>query len=212
MRALARRAGLSVTTLYNLFGSKEEILLALIQDGVDSVRPVVEAESASDPLAALQRLAVSPAAYLAQHARVFQPMIAAGLYQSGGRSPQMQAFYGTLIVAIEPLVKAAQDAGYVTEDVSARLIASAIFYAFRGAVEDWGCGLIGHDALARRIQVGVHFVLLAVAADKARKSLQRNVETLQTRAIQDLAVLFPGLGPAPVTRPAAMRKQRRASP
>ena len=205
MRALAGRAGFSVTTLYNLFGSKDEILLALIQEGVASVQPIIDAQSESDPLAALERLTVIPAAFLARNAGLFQPMIAAGLYQNGGRTPQMQTFYGTLVVAIENLVKAAQDAGHLNKDVSARLLAAEIFYSFRVAVEDWGCGLIGNDALFRRIQVGVRVILLAAATGKAREQILNKVKNIEEPAIGDMGALFPGLGKLPSDRPAATR-------
>ena len=45
MRKLATEAGLSVTTLYNLYGVRDEILHALIDDAVDRIEPVLDAEA-----------------------------------------------------------------------------------------------------------------------------------------------------------------------
>ena len=51
MRKLAREAGLSVTTLYNLLGSREKILQALIRDSVKRLdEPASDADAALDPL------------------------------------------------------------------------------------------------------------------------------------------------------------------
>ena len=44
MRKLAAESGLAVATLYNLYGSRDEILFALIQDGVDRTQGVCACE------------------------------------------------------------------------------------------------------------------------------------------------------------------------
>ncbi len=208
MRTLAARAGLSVTTLYNLFGTKDDILVALIEEGVATVGPILQDESTSDPFAAVLRLTVSPLAYLIENTRIFRPMIAVGLYENKNRAPHMQKLYGRLIASIEELIEAAQAKQIFIKAVSPRLIAAEIFYAFRQALEDWGSGLIQDDALRRRVEVGAYFVLGAVATDKARASLQRNVTKIQDEALGDLGDLFPGLGEVS-TQPPATRKGTR---
>ncbi len=211
MRTLGAHAGLSVTTLYNLFGTKDDILVALIEDGVATVGPILQDESTSDPFAAVVRLTVSPLAYLIENARIFRPMIAVGLYENRNRAPHMQRLYGRLIASIAQLIEAAQAKQFFIKGVSPRLVAAEIFYSFRQALEDWGAGLIQDDALRRRIQVGAYFVLQAVATDKARASLQHTVTDIQDLALADLGDLFPGLGEVSVQRPAA-RKGKRGRP
>ncbi len=202
MRALGARARLSVTTLYNLFGTKDDILVALIEDGVATVGPILQDESTSDPFAAVQGLTVSPVAYLIENARIFRPMIAVGLYGNRGRAPHMQMLYGRLIASIEQLIEAAQAKQYFTQAISPRLVAAEVFYSFRQALEDWGAGLIEDDAFLRRVQVGVHFVLLAVATDKVQANVQRHVTNIQDLALADVSNLFPGLGEVSTPRPA----------
>ena len=206
MRALAKRAGLSVTTLYNLFGSKDEIILALVRQGVSSVQPAILGQSTTDPMAALQSMAVSPAAHLVENADLFKPMIRVGLYQSAGRDPGMQALYGFLIGAIEGVVKTAQDAGVLLAHIPARLLASQIFYSFRVAVEDWGCGLIEDGALTRRMQSGLYFVLLVAASGKTREELQKSLQEVQQESLADLAKLFPGLSGDSAANAAAIKR------
>ena len=201
MRALAKRARLSVTTLYNLFGSKDEIILALIQQGISSVQPAILGQSATDPMAALQSMALSPAAHLVDNGDLFKPMIRVGLYQSGGRGPRMQALYAVLIQVIEGLVRSAQEAGFLLPDIPARLLASEIFYSFRVALEDWGCRLIEDEALPRRMQSGLIFALLGAATDDARPILRKQLEQLQAQSLADLGKLFPGLGGAASAAP-----------
>ena len=45
MRKLARRADLSVPTLYNLFGGREEILKALVVEAIDRMDAILEHEA-----------------------------------------------------------------------------------------------------------------------------------------------------------------------
>ena len=88
MRKLATEAGLSVTTLYNLYGVRDEILHALIDDAVDRIEPVLDAEApiVDEPLERCRAIITVSVAHFEQHDAIYRPMIVAsyeGLSRAG---------------------------------------------------------------------------------------------------------------------------------
>ena len=78
MRKLARQAGLSVTTLYNLLGSREEILQALIQDSVQRLEaPAADAGAARNPLLRASRAMEGILRYTVENGDLLRPLIVA---------------------------------------------------------------------------------------------------------------------------------------
>lgn len=76
---IAKRAGLSVGTLYNLFGSKESLYAALMERGVEEVRAFVAERVAEAPSGLAQLHAAIDAifAYFGEHERAFRVYVTA---------------------------------------------------------------------------------------------------------------------------------------
>ncbi len=76
---IAKRAGVSVGTLYNLFGSKESLYAALLERGVEDVRAFVRARVAGAPdgLAQLHAAVDAIFAYFGEHERAFRVYVTA---------------------------------------------------------------------------------------------------------------------------------------
>ena len=58
MRKLAQEAGVSVTTLYNLFGVRDDILSALVHDAIDRIDQILQREAPLDVVRAEGRMIV----------------------------------------------------------------------------------------------------------------------------------------------------------
>ena len=88
MRKLAREAGLSVTTLYNLFGVREEILQALVMDAIDQMDLVLERDAPlDDPIERCRAVVTVSVRHMAKNEAIFRPMAIAAEQASmaGGR-------------------------------------------------------------------------------------------------------------------------------
>ena len=78
MRRLAREAGVSVTTLYNLFGSRNDILFALVHDLVDRIDRILDAEAPlDDPIERCRAVITVSITYIVEHESTCRPMFVA---------------------------------------------------------------------------------------------------------------------------------------
>ncbi len=194
MRALGKMAGFSVTTLYNLFGNKDDILTALLENALNDVTPYLQARSKNDPFSAILEITTEPVKYLIQNARVLRPIMAVEYFKAERRSgPYAIALFTEILDMLSDITSAAQTKGYFVNNVSPVLVAAEIFYCYRLAVEDWGLREISDEALLARLESGVLLVLLSVATDKSRKRLQTKLKKVQDRAVDDIYIRYPGL-------------------
>lgn len=194
MRVLAKRAGFSVTTLYNLFGNKDDILVALLEQALYTVFPLLEAERSTEPYSAIQELMAGPVRYLLDNSRILRPILALLYYTPERRAdPDTIAIYGEIIDTIAGFIAAAQKEGFLIHTLSPRLLAAELFHSYRLTLEDWSCREIDDEALSVRMQVTTLLLLLSAATDQSRESLSRRLEELQPRAINHLHQRFPAL-------------------
>lgn len=194
MRALAKSAGFSVTTLYNLFGNKDDILTALLENALNDVTPYLHDRSRNDPFSAILEITTEPVKYLIKNAKVLRPIMAVQYFKAERRSgPYASALFTEILNLLSEMTSAAQKEGDFIKSVPPVLVAAEIFYCYRLAVEDWGLMEIDDDALLARLESGVLFVLLSVATDKSRNRLQRGLKQIQRRAVDDLYERYPGL-------------------
>jgi len=193
MRELAKKSGLAVTTLYNLFGNKESIQMALYAEAISSVEPFLATQDERDPLSALLAGAETPVEHLIEHKAAFQPIIQMEYFNHGERaSPRSMSFYVNVLGIIRSFVEPAQADGAILAESSVDLIAAELFYAYRGAIEDWCCCEIDDDMFRRRVKCAFLFVLLAVATDSSRPVLQKELMKIQAAATEDLQIRFGG--------------------
>jgi len=161
MRGLAARAGVSLATPYNLFGSKRAIVVAVLQD----VREFQERFStlrAADPVekifAALD-MAIAfyvgdPVFYRTLWAAVFD---ASDAVRGEILNPQRDAFWRSL-------VDEAASAGAIAPDVDPALLLRQLESLLRSVMFDWVVGEIGPARLAPTARHGYALVLLGAAS------------------------------------------------
>lgn len=160
MRELARRAGVSLATPYNLFGSKGAVVLAVLQD-VRDFRARFQALSSPDPIARLfdaVELAVGyylddPAFYTVLWREVFS---AAGDVRQAIYNPKRDAFWQGLIADIAA-------AGALDPAVDRDLLLHQLDHLFRSIMLDWVTGDLAPAALLPTIGHGYALVLLGAA-------------------------------------------------
>jgi AcrR family transcriptional regulator len=168
MRALAARAGVSLATPYNLFGSKRAIVLAVLQD----VREFHERFSilhTTDPLERIfvamdmevECYVVDPDFYKVMWSAVFDTTddVRSTLF-----NPQRDAFWLGLI-------DDAAHAGALLEGVDARLLLQQLDHLHRSVMLDWIHGEIDLALLRPIVRHGVSLMLGGAAAAEWRGPL-----------------------------------------
>ncbi len=180
MRKLAAEAGLSVTTLYNLFGVREEILLALIEDAVEQMIPILDAEAPlEDPLERCRAVITVSIRHFAQNEAVYRPMIVAG-YEGLSLSSSADRRTAELAANMqrEGIEQAIQQ-GLLVGDLDAGQLAEQIYHGYELACLQWAYGRLDEAGFRARALYGLHLVLLAVATDAVRPELRARLQELE---------------------------------
>lgn len=167
---VAKRAEVSVGTLYNLFGNKENLYTSLLERGVEEVREAVRARVAGAPTGIEKLHAALDAifAYFAEHQRAFRVYVTAShglewnvLPQFGDRVFQsMQAFLGD----ITALCRLAVREGTLPR-IDPPLLAMSLMGTVNSYVTHWATHRQG-SVLA--YQDGAHAILQALSRGRTR--------------------------------------------
>lgn len=181
MRALAAKAGVSLATPYNLFGSKRAIVLAVLQDVRDfrerfaqyrSIDPIESIFSAVDM--AVEFYVNDPKFYKTLWAAVFDT---SDEYRSAIFNPKRDAFWKGLIAE-------AAAAGAVSPEINQDLLLKQLDYAFRSVMLDWILGEVRAERLAPTIRLGYALILKGACSLDWRGPLQARILDSQQRLAQ----------------------------
>jgi len=178
MRALAARAGVSLATPYNLFGSKRAIVLAVLQDVRDfherfshlrSVDPIEKIFTAVD--LAVEFYVNDPKFYKTLWAAVFDTT---DEYRSAIFNPKRDAFW-------KGLIDEAMAAGALSREIDPDLLLQQLDGVFRSVMLDWILGEAAPEALAPAIRLGYALMLKGACSPDWGGPIQARVLDGQSR-------------------------------
>lgn len=187
MRALAARAGVSLATPYNLFGSKRAIVLAVLND-IKDFHTKFRSRPSTDPVTPIfdaVRLQISyyqadPDFYRTLWTEVFN--VGGAEARHALWNPQRAAFW-------QALLGEAQTAGALMADVDLTLLLQELDFTFRSGMLHWILGELAIERLDVAVCYGYALVLRGAAtaewADRLKVHLLRFQDELSPRAIQD---------------------------
>ena len=175
MKMVAARAGVSLSTVYNLFASKQDVLRAVLDRDLARFAAMVAAAPSPDPLS-----------------RAFDAIdIAAGLYRED------PGFYGAVLwrrpggpadddldaVMVEPRSRFWQDAiaavagaGLLREGTECGVLGTLTSRLIFGAVADWIGGQITLERLHAECTFGLAALLLPFGTRAAERELRRRID------------------------------------
>jgi AcrR family transcriptional regulator len=178
MRALAARAGVSLATPYNLFGSKRAIVVAMLQD-VREFHELYGARRPADPIdriflaldTAIELYLADPPFYRTLWTAVFD---AAEGVREEILGPKGDAFW-------RGLVDEAAAEGALREGVNPNLIGQHLDFIRRSAMFEWAVGLIPAERLIATARLGYALVLAGAVTDERRPQLISTITDAQRR-------------------------------
>lgn len=177
MRELAKRAGVSLATPYNLFGSKGAVVLAVLQD-VREYHQRFSARPSFDAIARIfEAIELAVEFYLADpdfYKVLWREVFAAANVRAAIYNPKRDEFWLTLI---EDAVKS----GAVRPTIDPWLLLHQLDHQFRSVMLDWVSEDLSSDALTPTIQLGYALILLGAAAPDWRGPLEARVAESQAR-------------------------------
>jgi AcrR family transcriptional regulator len=181
MRALAEQAGVSIATPYNLFGSKQTIMFAVLDDDLEHYQKRL-AKVRVDELDTFFK-AVSVATTLYSTEPSFYRAVLLAVYNEGGREfrsmfggPRHAMWRGFVVDAIE--------AGYLTRDVEPDAFAINLGRSFFSAILEWANGQTSLAELDAWAQYAFALSLGGMATPKSAPRLREKAVAQQKRLLK----------------------------
>ncbi|HKI75496.1 MAG TPA: TetR/AcrR family transcriptional regulator [Pseudomonadales bacterium] len=176
MRTLAEVAEVSIATPYNLFGSKEAIVAAVMDADLEDFQQALLAEGL-DPLATLFRVVSLSAEIFGQEPGFYQAGASALHAETDNRLVEHFGLPRRNLLT-ELLTRAVQE-GFLVHQVNPESLAFTLGQLFYGCIQDWARDRLSLQDMVDRTQYGFALVLAAVATEKHRKALLERAMNLQ---------------------------------
>ena len=139
LRALATAAGVTVPTLYNLIGNKEQIVVALFGEALSEVETRMSAHQGTEPLEIAEAVVIESTGLFAEDEDYYRAAFIAVEYLS--QSDEHHATVARLYAWGERLTAAGcvacTRAGYLQGKVPAAVIGSHILRTYRTSCRAW---------------------------------------------------------------------------
>lgn len=178
--AIASVAGVSPATVYNLMGSRDELLLGCVNRVIEAlVDDLVQMEINAKPIEAAVAIVERSCVAFISDGRAFRQIISAvnKIAQSGSS------------IAIDPAqlqitaIRAAQEASIVRRDVDAEAIGRQIYLSYNGAMFAWAAGQLSDDGFRVNALHGLWTVLLAYSTEKFRDEFLITAEDIAAKVV-----------------------------
>jgi AcrR family transcriptional regulator len=193
MRALARRAEVSLATPYNLFGSKGAVLAELGLAVLKKLEREMDAIRSRDPIEDVLHIAELGANTYASDPRFYRVLM--GVLTASARGLHDDAITGGSMRLWQRPVEAAVEAGLLRDDVDSEFFARDLVITFLGVLDLWVRGVLDGDAMRIHILYAFTLVLLGVSTDASRPKLLRHYQKYQRQLPREIRVVENG-GPA----------------
>ena len=189
---IAARAEVSPATVYNLIGTREEVLRAITVRFIQRMTVVLAAEAAAgsssrEPMW-LQRLLIERSlTALQEHSQAYRHVIsylgglgtaARDLQSKDGPTPDPIAFHAASVAL-------AQRAGAIRKNLDPNAIALQLADNLNGTLIRWSFGGLDDDQLVPLAMHGLVALLLAVSTDRERPRLEAELLKLNRRLKRD---------------------------
>ena len=185
MRQLAREAQLSVATLYNLYGSKADILYALLDQGMEAFDKSLQDIPTADPITfASYCVDVATGLFISEKPFYRPLMKAINEHPDKERDPIIGRHAMTDIVKA---VDAGAAHGLFNSHAEARLVAREIYLSLMQALHHWSEEMYDDEQLRDQCEYSILIALMGVATDGAHPAMLARVGELNQR----LATAFP---------------------
>lgn len=176
MRVLAEEAGVSIATPYNLFGSKQAILLEVLAADLKAYETAL-AKMHADEIEVLFRTVEMMADVFAEEPDLYRSVIAA-VSRDGG--PEFRFMVsGPRYLLWKRLLREATEAGLLRADVDPDAFAITVTQHMFANVLDWAQGNLSLAEMAGRIRYGLALSLVAIATPRSRAQIESRLKSAE---------------------------------
>jgi len=181
MRALADEAGVSIATPYNLFGSKQAIMFAVLDADLEAYQKRLGSLRADEIDVFFKAVSLATSLYATEPA--FYKAVLFAVYADGGREFRSM-FGGPRHAMWKSMVVAAIAAGHLSDAVDPDAFAINMARTLFSGILEWAAGELSLPELECWGHYGFALSLLAMATPASRARLEARVIDAQTRIQQ----------------------------
>ena len=177
IRGLAKRAGVAQGTLYNLYGGKDALVLAAVDDLLSQLSGTAVEEAPSGGLEAIfarSRLVGAQIEATPGYADAMTRI----LFHVGPSDPLVEVLFAGSYPFLKSQLDAARKNGEVRPDVDTELVARHLVGQQWGVVLLWMMGMIPVEDNGRERQRSEIMTLIGIATDATRKRLEARLAEL----------------------------------
>ncbi len=180
VRQLAREAGITVPTIYNLVGSKDDLLRLLLDELVTRTERVLAEVEEEDPIEATARVVGTLATLFAEDEDFCRAALRAGqsVERSGSNNGALRIWQRSAQIAIRICLDASE-AGLLRGDCDPKRIGERAYDSYRIAAIDWLDGVIDVSEFERNALIGFYLCLAADAVPRFRRALMSRIAEVE---------------------------------
>ena len=183
MRALAEQAGVSIATPYNLFGSKQAVLVSLLDENLAEDQSRLS-ELSSTGVDALFEAIDLMCRFFAAEPQFYRNLISAVVMDGG---PELKLLIGGPRYALwKQLLQKVRDEGELDTGTDPDAFAVTLTQLLAAIVQEWALGSLSPREMEARLRYALALTLSAIAT---RRSASR-LRTLLSQAEGELQTLW----------------------
>jgi AcrR family transcriptional regulator len=175
---IAERAEVSVATVYNLVGTREQLLLALVDRLIGDVTgPARLRPRGEDPIRALREGMVDTVELLTSRSTAHRRVV---LQLTAAATPGLHTHLSPATVFAEA-IRRGQDQRVLRDDLDPDALAMQIYLSFNGALLRWAAGAFTDERFEAAALHGLAVVLAASATARHRTAMVDALRPLAER-------------------------------
>ncbi len=179
MRGLAKEAGVAQGTLYNLYGSKDDLIMAAVDDLLTALNRETRRRTPEPGLEALLTNAVVTGENIVRRPAYAEAMTRI-VMSIEPESPLVDLVFARAYPATKESLDAAKKTGEIREDVDTDSIAKHIAGNSWTVILLWIMGMISLDQIVTERTRSMLLTLISVATEPKRTELEQRLAALQT--------------------------------
>jgi AcrR family transcriptional regulator len=182
IKGVAEAAEVSVATVYNLFGSREGLLIALLMESILGLEARLDEIAPANPIdriAAISDLAV--AEFIAEE-DFYRPLLRL-IEQMDSRVHLLEVIRRCVDLGNDCIGEAIE-VGDLQSVVGPRVLAHQIFMAFVHALRMWSSGTTNSDLFGVQVAHFRTLMLAGVATDDLRSELHEQLRSLEVSMVE----------------------------
>ena len=174
VRSLAEQAGVTVPTIYNLVGNKDDLLRQMIDGLLLRCEEALEEIASGDPIAMIQHVVGTLAALFSDDEDFCRAALLAGqrIERTNEAAASLRIWRRSSQIAGRICIEASES-GLLRGVLNPRQIAERAYDSYRIAAIDWVNGDISTEGFERNALAGFYLCLAADAKPKFRRTLLR---------------------------------------